>query len=126
MGNYETMQAFLGYVAARDWEAARDFFADDMVAHVGGNNPTSGTYEGADGFMGYLAKATEMLDSIEIVPHDLLASDDHAVALSTITSTRGDKTLSSNRVAVYHLEGDRITELWLIAPDQSAVDDFYS
>lgn len=126
MGNYETMQAFLGHVAAQDWQAAREFFADDMVAHVGGSNPTSGTYEGADGFMDYLDLATGMLDSIEIVPHDLLASDDHAVALSTITSTRGDRTLSSNRVVVYHLKDNKITELWIIAPDQQALDDFFS
>lgn len=126
MGNYETMQAFLGHIAAQDWEAARSFFAHNMVAHVGGSNPTSGTYEGADGFMGYLSKATGMMDSIEIVPHDLLASDDHAVALSTITGVRGGKTLTSDRVVVYHLENDKITELWMIAPDQRAVDEFFS
>ena len=126
MGNYETMETFLGHVAAKDWVAARSFFADDMVAHVGGDNPTSGTYEGAEAFMSYLGKTTAMLDSIEIVPHDLLASDDHAVALSTITSTRGDRTLSSNRVVVYHLDEDKITELWIIAPDQKALDEFFS
>ena len=125
MGNYETMQAFLGHVAAKDWGSARGYFAEDMVAHVGGNNQTSGTYEGAEAFMGYLSFATSLLDSIEIEPHDLLASEDHAVALSTITSSRGDKTLRSNRVVVYHLEEDKITELWIIAPDQDAVDDLF-
>ena len=126
MGNYETIQAYVGHVAAQDWEAAKGFFADDLVAHVGGHNSLSGTYEGAEAFMGYLSQATAMLDSLEIVPHDLLASDDHAVALATITSTRGGQTMSSDRVVVYHLDGDKITELWIVDSDQKAVDDFLS
>lgn len=126
MGNYETMQTYLGHVAAKDWQAAQAFFADDVVAHVSGRNVLSGTYEGAAAFMGYLGQATAMLDSLEIAPHDLLASDDHAVVLATITSVRGGKTQSSDRVVVYHLDGDKITELWIIDADQQAVDDFLS
>ena len=126
MGNYETMQAYMGHVAAVDFEAASSYFADDIVAHVGGHNPTSGTYEGKAAFMGYVRGVIGMVESLEISPHDLLASDDHAVALATITSVRGDKTLSSNRVVVYHLADDKITELWIIDTDQQAVDEFLS
>jgi ketosteroid isomerase-like protein len=126
MGNYETMQAYLGHVAALDWEAAQAYFGEDVVAHVGGHNVLSGTYEGKAAFMGYLGRATAMTDSLELVPHDLLAGDDHAVVLATINSVRGDKTMSYNRVVVYHLADDKITELWLIDEDQQAVDDFLS
>jgi hypothetical protein len=124
MGHYETMQAYLGHIAANDWEAANAYFADDMVAHVSGTHALSGTYEGAAAFMGYLGQATAMMDSLEIAPHDLLASDDHAVVLATITAARGGKTQSMNRVVVYHLAGDQITELWIVDDDQAAVDDF--
>ncbi len=124
MGNLETMRAYLGHIAANDWEGAKAFFADDIVAHVSGHHAFSGTYRGADAFMGYLRDATGAADSVEIAPHDLLANEEHAVVLATITSVHGGQTLVSHRVVVYHVADGKITELWIIDEDQKAMEDF--
>ncbi len=63
------------------------------------------------------------MDSVRTEEHDLLVSEDHAVALATWHAERGGKTQSMNRVVVYHLEGDKITELWIVDEDQAAADE---
>jgi hypothetical protein len=64
------------------------------------------------------------LDSMRIEEHDLPASDDHAVVLNTAHYERGGKHPATNRVVVYHVAGDKITEMWLIDADQRAADEF--
>ncbi len=123
---HEVMRAYLDRITAGDFQGAMEFYADDMVAHVGGRNPTSGVYDGKAAFGEYLARATGMVDSISIGEHDLLTSDAHAVVLSTMDAERGGAALSSNRVVVYHVAGGKITELWIIDADQAAVDEFMS
>ena len=46
------------------------------------------------------------------------------MVLSTTHSERSGKHLTSNAVVVYHTEGDKITEFWIINEDQRAVDEF--
>ncbi len=124
-GTLEVMREYLNRMTAGDFEGATAFYADDLVAHIGGHSPTSGVYGSKAEFAGYLAQATGMVDSMRIEEHDLLASDDHAVVLSIMHAERGGKSLSSNRVVVYHLSGDKITELWVVDEDQRAVDEFF-
>ena len=49
--------------------------------------------------------------------HDLLVSDDHAVTLSVWHVKKGDRAEALNHVIVYHAEGDKISELWIIPED---------
>ena len=126
MASMEMIRSYLDHITAGEWEAATDFWADNIVGHVSGDNPTSGTYTGKEAFTGYLQQVLGMVDSIQVDEHDLLVSDDHGVVLSTTHADRGGKHLASNRVVVYHTEGDKITELWIIDEDQQAVDEFLS
>jgi ketosteroid isomerase-like protein len=58
--------------------------------------------------------------------HDVLANDEHAVALVTTSAEQADKQLNDNLVAVYHLRDGKITEVWLQSTDLYAVDEFFS
>jgi ketosteroid isomerase-like protein len=62
----------------------------------------------------------------EIETHDTLASDDHAVVLNKIRSTRGGNILEQNQVVVMHIQGGKIAEVWLQFSDQQALDEFAS
>ncbi len=123
---HEVMRAYLDRITAGDFQGAMEFYADDVVAHVGGRNPTSGVYDGKAAFGQYLADATGMVDSLRIEEHDLLTSDAHAVVLNTMHAERGGTTLGSDRVVVYHVADGKISELWIIDADQAAVDEFMS
>jgi len=46
------------------------------------------------------------------------------VVLNRGTYTRGDDSITTNRVVVYHLAGDQISEAWVVDQDQAAVDAF--
>ena len=126
MPSMEMMRSYLDLITAGEFEAAMDFWADDVVLHVSGDNPTSGTYTGKEAAAGYSAKVLGAVDSVQIEEHDLLVSDEHAVLLSTTHVERAGKHFTSNAVAVYHTEGDKVTEVWVINEDQRAVDEFLS
>lgn len=122
----DAMRGYLDRITAGDFQGAMEYYSDDVVAHVGGHNPTSGVYNGKAAFAQYLAEATGSVDSLRIEEHDLLTSDAHAVVLNTMHAERGGTALSSDRVVVYHVSEGKITELWIIDADQAAVDEFMS
>jgi len=126
MASKEMMRRYLDLITAGEFAAATEYWADDLVGHMSGNNPTSGTYTGKKAWIEWSVAAVAMQDSVRVEEHDLLVSDDHAVVLATMHAERSGKQLSYNRIAVFHTEGEKITEAWLIDDDQEAVDDFLS
>lgn len=113
--------------AAGDMQTLSDLFADDVVWHVPGQNPLAGTYRGKDEVFGFFAKVVEVSGgtfSLEI--HDVLANDEHGVALVKARGQREGKSLEDNQVNVLHLEGGKVHEFWGHASDSAAVDEFWS
>lgn len=112
--------------AKGDLDAVAQLFAPGIRWHVSGRSQIAGTYTGQDevfGFFGTLVQETGGTFHIDI--HDVLASDDHVVVLVTESAERGGKTLDSNEVHVWHLEGGRATEFWGCSVDSYAVDEFF-
>jgi uncharacterized protein len=58
--------------------------------------------------------------------HDILANDEHAVALYTTRGEREGRTLEDKTVLVSHARNDRFVETWRQSQDQYAVDEFFS
>lgn len=121
--------ALAGYEAfARgDLAAVSSLLSDNIVWHSGGNNILTGDYEGKEavlGFFGQLMQESGGTFSNDI--HDMLANDDHGVALVTVTATRGDKSFEGNVVHVFHMHDDKMTEFWAFNEDQSLFDEFWA
>src|ERR1700730_11262399 len=76
-----------------DMDALRDkFLADNVRWHLPGRNPLSGDYEGPEQVMQYFARILELTGgTLSIDLHDVLANDNHAVALYTIGGDRAGK-----------------------------------
>jgi len=73
-----------------------ELIADDATWHVLGVGPLSRTYHGRDevfGFFGRLAEETAGTFRLDV--HDVLANDEHAVALCTLSASRGNKSVES-------------------------------
>lgn len=64
--------------------------------------------------------------TIRVELHDVVASDEHAVALLHATATRGEKRYGSLEVDVFHVRDGRITEFWSFAQNQHLTDEFWS
>lgn len=110
-----------------DMAKLADLFAEDLVWHTPGRNPLSGVYSGRKAAFESFEKEFELSGgtySPEI--HDVLANDEHIVALLRATAKRNGKTLDQNYVIVFHVRDGKITEAWEAWTDEAALDEFWS
>ena len=113
--------------ASGDMATMTDLFAEDVVWHLAGNNPLSGVHRGRDAVFAIFAKTTQLSGgTFKIELHDVLANDQHAVALTRGTASRQGKQLNSLDTDVYHMSNGKVTEFWSFAEDQRLTDEFWS
>ena len=119
-----------GYAAfgAGDMETLTELIAEDAVWHLGGRNDLSGDYKGRQAVFGLFAEIGERSEgtfAIEI--HDILANDDHAVVLSSISGAGSHgRTVSANTSDVAHIRNGQIVEFWTMSSDPYAWDEYFS
>ena len=116
-----------GYEAfiAGDMEWLNEHLHENVVWHVPGHNLTSGDYRGREAVLGFFARSVQIaLPEFEI--HDIVASDDHVVVLTTIRWRRNDNggTWEGRIGQVFHLEGGRVIEVWTMGEDLGGFDQF--
>ena len=110
-----------------DMAALQKTWAEDIRWHIPGRSPlprdSQGIEQVTQGFA-LLAELTGGTASAEL--HDVLANDEHAVALVSTRAERAGKQLTDNAVMVYHIRDGKITEIWTHSTDQYAADEFLS
>ena len=110
-----------------DVNAASPLLADDVVWHFAGRNPYAGDYEGKAAVQEVFGRRREETgSSLSFEVHDVLANDDHAVALVSNRAERDGRTLEWKSVSVYHMRDGMIAEAWTHNDDQYAIDEFWS
>jgi ketosteroid isomerase-like protein len=111
-----------------DMTALREFYADDVVWHVGGTHGLSGDYRGRDELFGYFAKVREMTGgTLRLEPEAILTSEEHTAIFMKVSGQRDGKTLGVTLAEAFTMGPDgRWTEFWSLADDQDAVDTFWS
>ena len=110
-----------------DMAALTEVFAQDVVWHVPGDSQLSGVHRGRDTVFAVFAKVGELSGgTYKIDVHDVLANDEHAVALTRGTGSREGKQLNSLDAAVYNMANGKVTEFWFFAEDQRLTDEFWS
>lgn len=110
-----------------DMAKLAEVFAEDLVWHTPGRNPLSGVYTSRDAAFESFSKEFELSGGTyrpEI--HDVLANDEHTVALLHVTASRNGKTLDQNYALIFHIRDGRITEAWEALTDEAAWDEFWS
>ena len=113
--------------ANSDLEAVNALFADDVVFHTVGKNPLAGTYKGKDEVFGFLAQIISQTDgTYKAELHDVVANDEHSIALANVTATRNSKSIAYQQIAIYHVADGRVTEAFYQTTDQYAEDAFWS
>jgi ketosteroid isomerase-like protein len=125
--NADVVRSWTESVATRDVDRARALLDDNVVFHIGGHNPVSGDYIGRDHVLNdFFRRLNNTYDRIDVELHDVLANQEHVVALLERELHRGTRTLTSQAVGVYHVRNGRIAELWIHEADQAAMDEFAS
>ena len=110
-----------------DMDRLAELIAPDVVWRVPGDNLISGTYTSRDAIFGCFNRIFELSNgSYKPQVHDILADDEHTVALLHATARRGEKTLDQDYVFVFHIRDGRITQTWEAWTEGPAWNDFWS
>jgi ketosteroid isomerase-like protein len=107
--------------------ALTELFREDVVWYLPGTHPLSGEHRGRDAVFAAMRRFEQLsAGTIRIDVHDVLANDEHAVALLRATGTRSGTRHDSLEVDIYHITGGKVTELWSFAENQRLTDAFWS
>jgi uncharacterized protein len=80
-----------------------------------------------DAILGFFAKTMEVSGgTFRMDVHDVVANDDHVVALFGARAEREDRTYANRNVLVNHIRDGKLVETWLTSEDQYAADEFFS
>src|SRR5579859_7724018 len=105
-----------------DIQALEGFMAEDVVWHeIGRSEPRRGKAElraaASDGNVDY---------EIHAELHDVVANDDHTIALIDATATRGGRTLRYRTAEIFHIRDGKIVERWAFSDDTAAISAFFA
>lgn len=111
---------------AGDVEKTFSYFADDVVAHIGGKSKISGDVKGRD----QLIKTFEMFMKAlgpngKMETHDIIANDKHGVVLQSFVTEHNGERVTLGAVAIFHFSGDKISEAWFFDQDPYTADAIY-
>ena len=111
-----------------DIDALRDqYFADGIRWHLPGRSPLAGDYDGIGQVMEFFGQIMEQSGgTFRTELHDVLANDEHAVALYATVAERDGRRLEDNNVSTFHIRDGKASEVWTQVTDMYAIDEFWS
>lgn len=120
-GTIEQYREAMERLAAGEGELLADLISDDIVYHQIG----APTIEGKEALMADMQGYEGMAEwSIDI--HDVVANDEHMVALVEATVTAGDQQITYRTAEIMHVNEDgKVTERWAFSDDTQAIIDFF-
>ena len=125
--NAELLRRGYAAYAAGDMETIDGLFADDIAWHNPGNNPLSGDLHGKEAVFAFFGKLMELTGgTARLDIHDVIANDEHAVALVLSHVERGGRAIDSKAVHVWHVKDGKATEFWSYDEQSAALDDLFN
>jgi uncharacterized protein len=121
--NGTLLRGLLEAFSAGDIPAMEASFHDDLTWHAPGTNRFSGQFRGRAAAMQRLAQMREAGISTSFDVHDVVANDEHAVALVHLHLEVADgRRYDQPQVQVAHVQQGRIVEFWTMNQDQAVLD----
>jgi len=125
--NVQHMRDGYDAFAKGDLAGLQELMTEDVVWHVAGRTPLSGTYEGRDAVFEFFGRVMELTEgSFRVEPLTALADDTYGAAPVRITAHRGDRHLDVMNLQVSRLEDGRVAEFWDTTTDTEATEAFYA
>jgi ketosteroid isomerase-like protein len=116
----EGFQAF----ATGDMGWLNQHLADDIVWHVGGRSKLSGEYKGKEEVLNLFGRQAQIFSGApDLELHEVLANDEHAIAIGTARAQDPDGgTVEWKFANVFHVKDGKATEVWGLADETSETD----
>jgi uncharacterized protein len=98
-----------------DMQAVSEQFTDDAVWHGTGTTRLGGDHRGNQAVIANILDFAQSYQDISMNLHDIVANEQHVVALVTTSVSRNGKSYKSQETYVFHVNNDaKITEAWAI------------
>jgi uncharacterized protein len=92
-----------------------------------GRSPLAGDHDGVAQVLGFFGRVFELSQgTFRTELHDVVANDEHAVALFTARADRAGRRLEDRIVEVFHIRDGKATEAWIYPADLYVSDEFWS
>lgn len=104
-----------------------ELFDPDIVWHSPGRHMLAGEFRGVDAVIASFVKQFEETGgTFKVEVHDILGSDNHAVALATVSAERNGKSMNEPYAHVCHFRDGKLTEAWILDFDPYKADEFFA
>ncbi|MCA1572712.1 MAG: nuclear transport factor 2 family protein [Chloroflexi bacterium] len=127
--NEELVRAEAAAWETGDREAVVAFYTPEAVCDIRGFGPLAGEYRGHDGVREYYSKCVRLIEALDELGgelHDVVANDEHVVALRRVTARKGDLKAAWHIIEVYHVLDGRLDGVWAHSDPRDVVDDFFT
>src|SRR5262249_39365404 len=98
-------------------------YHDDITLHWHGRGPLAGAHRGKAAALAALAEQGKRAKRTPLAVRDVLASDDHAVALTVERFERDGRSVELERGLVYRIRDGRLWECRVYDRDERLVDE---
>src|SRR3954452_18719104 len=110
--NLEFVRQAYDAMARADIPWMQEHTAPDVVSRQGGRFPTAGTYKGRDAMFGHFMEFMTLVDgkfTLDLI--DVLASDERAAAVLSVTIEYEGRQLRFDEVHLWRLDGNKLVEM---------------
>ena len=120
--NAALMKRSLEALNSGDMQALVSLLDDDVEWHeIGRAEPIRGKAALVERISGELTGAT-FTGKI----HDVVANDQHTIALVETTATRGGRSLTYRTAEITHVRDGKVTARWAFSDDTAAINEFFA
>lgn len=104
-----------------------NIISKDIIWHVPGHNPVSGTYTGYEEYAKVMTAKMAPLQQWDFTLEDIMVNGDYVVATFRVIGERKGKKINMKGAHIMRLnETGQVVEGWGFADDQDALDDFFT
>ena len=104
------------------FEETADFVADDVTWWMIGE---AEPLRGKQALMESMGQMAEYEMKVDL--HDVVANDEHLIALVNVTATTKDgRTLNYRTAEIHHVKDGKISERWAFSDDTEAITKFFA
>jgi uncharacterized protein len=109
--------------AKGDFAVLDDLFATDLLWHEPGRSQLAGDCRGREAVYGFgrLTEVTEGLFRLDV--QAVFADDEHGVALTVSTASRGGRSVTVNDAHIFHMRDGKVMEVWNASTGPYACDE---
>jgi len=113
-------------VSEGDADTLSEVCTEDIAWHASGRGRRAGSYRGQEAVFAHLASIGEDADRFDLTLEDIMVGGERVSVLFGMSGLRKGRRLETSFVLLFRIEGGRLAEVWSVARDQYAVDEFWA